>query len=518
MATFDTLATRIAHIRTWTFVANRADWLADPEHWRQRTRAIEDQLSDALHEQLTQRFVDKRTSVLMRRLRDDDDLAATIADDGKITVEEHYVGRLSGFVFEPDLAADGVQGKAARNAAQPAVAKEMAMRTRRVASAKSDAFKIARNGRVLWRGEEIARLEKSDEPLRPNLVLIADESLQAGDRERVVQRLETWLDEHLSEKLKPLIGLGKAEDVTGLARGIAFRLKESFGIVKREAIADEVKQLDQEARAQLRKYGVRFGAFNIHFPLLLKPASSELLLLLWALWQGDRESNGLEGQPEPPRPGLTSVPAQAGVPETFYRVAGYHLCGPRAVRIDMLERLADMIRPLIAWRPKRGFADGTAHGRERRRRFHDPARDDVHPRLQLGRARRGAEGARLPARPEAGTAKAGRTCRCARPLCRTAGRASCRRQSGGGVRRRARIDRIGNSGGHRRDCGAAGDCRSGRARVHRHLAPATALRRQPARSAASPSPPPSPDSDGGPFRRHRGSSRHGRWRGRSAIR
>ncbi|MEZ5925942.1 MAG: helicase-related protein [Hyphomicrobiaceae bacterium] len=346
----DTLATRIAHIRTWTFVANRSDWLADPEHWRERTRAIEDQLSDALHEQLTLRFVDKRTSVLMRRLRDDEELDAIIADDGKITVEDHFVGRITGFIYQPDLAAEGVHGKAARNAAQPAVAKEMAMRTRRVVSARSDAFKIGRNARVLWRGEEIARLEKSDEPLRPNLILIADESLQAGDRERIKERLETWLDEHLREKLKPLVELSKAEDVSGLARGIAFRLKESFGILKRESVAEEVKQLDQEARAQLRKYGVRFGAFNIHFPLLLKPASSELLLQLWAIWQGDRASNGLEGQPEPPRPGLTSVPAQPDVPETFYRVAGFHLCGPRAVRIDMLERLADMIRPLIAWR------------------------------------------------------------------------------------------------------------------------------------------------------------------------
>jgi ATP-dependent RNA helicase SUPV3L1/SUV3 len=346
----DTLATRIAHVRTWTFVANRADWLADPEHWRQQTREIEDKLSDALHEQLTLRFVDKRTSVLMRRLRDDDELAAIVADDGKITVEDHYVGRLSGFVFEPDLAAEGVHGKAARNAAQPAVAKEMALRTRRVTSAKSDAFKIARNARVLWRGEEIARLEKSDEPLRPNLVLIADESVQAGDRERIVQRLEAWLDEHLAERLKPLIELGKSDDVTGLARGIAFRLKESFGILKREAVAEEIKLLDQEARAQLRKYGLRFGAFNIHFPLLVKPASAELLLLLWAIWQGDRDGKGLEGHPESPRPGLTSIAAQAGVTETFYRIAGYHLCGPRAVRIDMLERLADMIRPLIAWR------------------------------------------------------------------------------------------------------------------------------------------------------------------------
>ncbi|MFO1172412.1 MAG: helicase-related protein [Hyphomicrobiaceae bacterium] len=347
----DTLSTRIAHTRTWTFVANRADWLADPEHWRQQTREIEDKLSDALHEQLTQRFVDKRTSVLMRRLRDDDDLAANVAEDGKITVEEHFVGQVKGFTYQPDLTADGVQEKAARNAAQPAVAREMAMRTRRVASAKSDAFSLARNARVIWRGEEIARLEKSDDPLRPTLVLIADESLQPGDRERVQQRLDTWLDEHLNEKLKPLIELSKAEDVAGLARGIAFRLKEGFGILKRDTIAEEIKQLDQEARAQLRKYGVRFGAFNIHFPLMLKPASSELLLLLWAIWNGEREGQGLEGHPEPPRRGLTSVPAQASVPDTFYRVAGYHHCGPRAVRVDMLERLADMIRPLIAWRP-----------------------------------------------------------------------------------------------------------------------------------------------------------------------
>jgi ATP-dependent RNA helicase SUPV3L1/SUV3 len=347
----DTLSTRIAHTRTWTFVANRADWLADPEHWRKQTREIEDKLSDALHEQLTQRFVDKRTSVLMRRLRDEDDLAANVADDGKITVEDHYVGQIKGFIYEPDLTAEGLQGKAARNAAQPAVVREMAMRTRRVASAKSDAFSLGRTARVLWRGEEIARLEKSDEPLRPNLVLIADESLQPGDRERVQQRLEAWLDEHLTEKLKPLIELSKAEDVSGLARGIAFRLKEGFGILKRESIADEIKQLDQEARAQLRKYGVRFGAFNIHFPLMLKPASSELLLLLWSIWGGERDSRGLEGHPEPPRRGLTSVPSATGVSETFYRVAGYHQCGPRAVRVDMLERLADMIRPLIAWRP-----------------------------------------------------------------------------------------------------------------------------------------------------------------------
>lgn len=139
----DTLANRIAHIRTWTFVSNRADWLADPVHWQDRTRAIEDSLSDALHEQLTQRFVDKRTSALMRGLRDKEDMNAEIGADGAIKVENHYVGRLKGFRFQPDAQSEseGIHGKAARNAAAHVLAKELGMRARRVSSAKSDAFK-----------------------------------------------------------------------------------------------------------------------------------------------------------------------------------------------------------------------------------------------------------------------------------------------------------------------------------------------------------------------------------------
>lgn len=141
--------------------------------------------------------------------------------------------------------------------------------------------------------------------------------------------------------------------MTGLARGIAFQLKENFGVLKREVIADDLKSLDQNARAQLRKYGVRFGAFNIHFPQLLKPAPAELTLALWTLKSGVAAGLNPDALPEPPRPGLTSAPADSSVPEAFYRAAGYHVCGPRAIRYDMLERLADLIRPLLAWRQSR---------------------------------------------------------------------------------------------------------------------------------------------------------------------
>jgi ATP-dependent RNA helicase SUPV3L1/SUV3 len=346
----DTLSNRIAHIRTWTFVSNRADWLADPGHWQDRTRAIEDSLSDALHERLTQRFIDRRTSALMRGLKEKDELSAEIADDGAVHVENHFVGRLQGFRFFPDTQAEGIHGRATRNAAAHVLSRELAMRARRVAAAKSDAFKLTRSAQILWRDEEIARLAASDDPLKPAVVLTADEHLGAPDKEKVKERLTAWVAETIGERLKPLVEIAAAKDISGLARGIAFRLSENFGALRRESVAEEMRALDQPARAQLRGYGVRFGAFNIYFPVLLKPASAELALVLWALKNGAAHGLDISAIPDPPRPGLTSLIADKGVPEAFYRVLGFHVCGPRAVRIDMLERLADQIRPLVAWR------------------------------------------------------------------------------------------------------------------------------------------------------------------------
>ena len=348
----DTLANRLAHIRTWTFVSNRSDWLANPAEWQERTRKIEDSLSDALHEQLTLRFVDRKTSALMKGLRDKEEMTADIGTDGAITVENHFVGRLRGFRFTPDATSDaqGINAKAARNAATHVVAKELGMRARRVSSARADAFKVTKAGRILWRDEEIARLEPGDDPLKPTVQVLADEYLTGPDKEKVQQRLDTWITEIVAERLKSLVELKNAEDISGLARGIAFRLVESYGNIKREVIADEIRQLDQTARAQLRKYGVRFGAFNVFMPLLLKPAPAELTLALWSVRHAEAAGLTPDALPEPPRPGLTSSAADPAIPEVYYRAVGYHVCGPRAVRIDILERLADLIRPLLAWR------------------------------------------------------------------------------------------------------------------------------------------------------------------------
>jgi ATP-dependent RNA helicase SUPV3L1/SUV3 len=349
----DTLSNRIAHIRTWTFVSHRAEWLSDPRHWQDRTREIEDKLSDALHERLTQRFVDRRTSVLIKRLRDQDSLYVEIDGDGSVHVEQHFVGRLDGFRFTPDTNASGIHGKAARHAAAKVMVKELSERAKKLADAKPEDLALTRLGEITWEGAAVARLMRGETALKPALEILADEHLSALDKEHIEGKVSAWLKDTMEERLKPLIDLSMAEDISGLTRGIAFQLTENLGVLKRDDVADEIRDLDQEARGQLRRYGVRFGAYNIFMPALLKPAASDLILFLWALHYGPGHDIEATALPEPPREGLTSALADSKLTEAYYRQAGYHHCGKRVVRIDMLERLADMIRPLISWRQAR---------------------------------------------------------------------------------------------------------------------------------------------------------------------
>jgi len=347
----DTLANRIAHIRTWTFAANQPRWLRQPVDWQERTRAIEDRLSDALHERLTARFVDRRTSVLMRRLKERAMLEAEFTATGDVLVEGQHVGSLDGFRFSPDPNAGGPEAKALRTAAQKALAGEIADRADKVSTAANGDFVLAGDGTLRWQGAAIARLVEADDALRPRLLLLADETLSAPARERVQARTDLWLANHAETLLKPLFDLRAAESLTPAARGIAFRLSENYGIVDRAEIAEDVRNLEQDARAGMRALGVRFGAYHIYVPILLKPAPSTLLATLWALKNGGLDVAGLAELARLTASGRTSVPVDPAIPGELYRIVGYRLAGERAVRIDILERLADLIRPLIAWRP-----------------------------------------------------------------------------------------------------------------------------------------------------------------------
>jgi ATP-dependent RNA helicase SUPV3L1/SUV3 len=346
----DTLSTRIAHIRTWTFAANRPDWLADPEHWQGVTRGVEDKLSDALHLRLIERFVDRRTSVLMRRLRENTMLETEITKSGEVVVEGHAIGRLDGFTFAVDPAAAGPEAKALRAAAQKALAGEINSRAARLQVASDDYIVLAADGTMRWVGEAVGKLVAGDETLAPRVRIVADEQLSGAARDGVQARLDLWVKAHIDKLLGPLLVLMRAEDVTGMARGVAFQLVEALGVLERHKVAEDVKGLDQAARATLRKYGVRFGAYHIYLPALLKPAPRVLATQLWALKHGGPDLKGLDEIPHLAGTGRTSMAVNKEFSKALYRMVGYRVCGERAVRVDILERLADLIRPLLAWR------------------------------------------------------------------------------------------------------------------------------------------------------------------------
>ncbi len=346
----DALSNRIAHIRTWTFVSHRSDWLQDADHWQKETRATEDRLSDALHERLTKRFVDRRTSVLMKRLRENTMLEAEIAPSGAVMVEGHHVGELSGFKFTADNQAEGPDAKAARAAAQKALASEIEARATRFAAAPNSDIIADSDGTLRWIGAPVGRILAGDSVLKPRVLLLADEQLTGPARDKVAARLERWLAHSIDTHLKPLVDLSDTEGLDGTARGVAFQIIENLGTVDRRTIADEMRQLQQEQRALLRRKGVRFGAYHIFVPALLKPAPAGLVTLLWAIFNDSLELQGRAEIIASLASGRTSVAVDPTFATQLYPLAGYRVLGQKAVRIDILERLADLIRPATAWR------------------------------------------------------------------------------------------------------------------------------------------------------------------------
>ncbi len=350
----DTLSARLAQIRTWTFCANRLDWLRDPEHWQRVTRKVEDTLSDALHEKLAQRFVDRRTSVLMRRLRENAMLEAEVNINGDVLVEGQNVGKLSGFRFTADTQGIGVdtpEAKALRAVAARALASEIDTRAAKFIVAEDSAFALALDGTIRWQGEPVAILQSGEKILFPKALLLADDHLSGAAREQVVARLDLWLAAHVKKLLGPLQELETGGTLTGIGRGLAYQLAESLGVMERAGVANDVKTLDQAGRSDLRKMGVRFGSYHIYAPQLLKPAARALAAQLWMLNQENVEPKGLDDIVHLSSSGRTSFPADETLPKDLYRAAGFRVCGPRAVRVDILERLADLIRPAVAFRP-----------------------------------------------------------------------------------------------------------------------------------------------------------------------
>ena len=334
----DTLSRRIASVRTWTYVAQRGGWVENPKSWRERTRALEDRLSDALHDQLTRRFVDQRTSVLMRHLRNPEISVEKINELGELVIGDQLVGRLDGFRFRQEESSTPDEAKTLRAASQRALTAEYNLRASRFYNTPKTEIDFTDQGGLMWGSHAVGKLVASDDPFAPGIHGFVDEEAGPEVRRKVERRLGAFVQQKIEEHCAQLLALRDDPEIAGQAKGLSYRLVESFGVLKREDVAAEVKSLDQDARKSLRKHGVRFGQYSVYLTTAIKPAATRLRVLLWSLVKK------LDEFPTPPPPGLVTIPCDPGVEKDFLKLCGFVAKGDQAIRIDMLERLADMLR------------------------------------------------------------------------------------------------------------------------------------------------------------------------------
>ncbi len=339
----DTLSARIAHVRTWTYVSHRAGWLADAAHWQGLARAVEDRLSDALHDRLTQRFIDRRTSVLVRRMKRGEGLEAIVGGDGAVSVESHFIGRLEGFRFAADATGAPYESKALWNAAKRALGPEIAARVADLAADADDAFAIGEDARVTWRGARVARLAAGPDPLRPRVEVLASELLGGPARDTVKGRIEAWLGDYLDAALAPLVRAREAE-LGGAARGLVYQLCEALGSIPRRAVERQVRALAPGDRKALARLDVRLGTEAVYVKSLLEPRHLEARALLWAVHAG-------RPRLVPPPRGRLPAAVDESLPPEFYAAVGYRVFGRRALRVDVVERVAARARRLARGGP-----------------------------------------------------------------------------------------------------------------------------------------------------------------------
>jgi ATP-dependent RNA helicase SUPV3L1/SUV3 len=333
----DTLMARIAHIRTWTYITHRGDWIEAAAEWQERARAIEDRLSDALHDRITQRFVDRRSAFLARHLAGDGELLASVDKDGEVRVEGTCVGRLSGFRFVPD-AADSEAMRTLISAANRVLRGEIAARARRLAGDHDTAFALDPNGGILWQGGPVGRLAAGETVLAPRVEVRAGDFLQGEARERVRQRLQNFVRGEIERRLAPLFAM-QALPLSGPARGIAFQLSAALGVVPTEEIAAALRPLDRASRRALARVGVRFGTETVYVEPLLGPDSVRFRALLWAAAHNQTPPRVPGGR----RPGR-AIAVDPDIPLSFYAAIGRRVVAGQALRPDRLEKLAATAR------------------------------------------------------------------------------------------------------------------------------------------------------------------------------
>lgn len=329
----DQLSARLSGVRTLSYIANRPDWLEGAKGWRDRTRALEDRLSDVLHERLTARFVDRKTTALLRSLHDREATMAEVAPDGIVTVDGETVGHMEGVRFAPDAGGSALADRTLKAAALRAVTPEIMRRLGKLAGDADDAFAVTPEGDVLWSGALAARIVNTD-PFSPRVRLIGDLGPQAA-RDRAQRRIEAWLASEAGRALRDLRRLKQAVEsgaIKGLPRGIAFRLLEAGGVIDRRDVERDLAALSQAERRTIKAFAIRVGTHSVWLPGALKPRGR-------VLSQAFTAAEPFRAKPQ----GLSLLPIPAPSPRAL-SAYGVRAAGRWAVPVEDLERASDLRR------------------------------------------------------------------------------------------------------------------------------------------------------------------------------
>lgn len=340
----DVVTGRIAGIRIWTYIAQRKEWIDRSEYWRDMTRAVEDRLSDALHQKLTRRFVDKRTSVLVKGMKTQVELFTKIEENGSVEVEGQSVGKMEGLRFVPVTGAGKFADRVLLSAAEKALQAEFQNRIAAIAEAPQDAFTLENDARIMWRGQLLGKVVKGRDILHPAVSLTVHETIGQAQADQVKTRLNGWLEVYLANKIAPLFAALRTldeENASGSARGILWQVAEQLGTMPREKVFDLIRGLNETDKKVLAKAGMRLGHDYLFFPMLLKPAAQRVCAVLWKIWFDKTQyATGFAID------GKMSFPVERGIPRALYLVQGYALAGTRAIRVDVMERFTAKLREI----------------------------------------------------------------------------------------------------------------------------------------------------------------------------
>ena len=329
----DSLSKRIANVRTWSYVSNKNNWIENQDYWIEKTKNLEDKLSDRLHEELTKTFIDKRASVLARGLKQDMEFKTEILQNNDVKIDNHYIGKINGLKLELDLKQGALETdiKSLKKAARQTVGPELEKRIDNIIETKI--IELSNDTKIYWNKFPIAKIIPGKDYLTPNLEIIVDEMLEQKQRQKLIDFLKKWLSEKINLELKSLIDLRNINQKNSSIKALAYQLYENNGVLKRDQVSDYLKSLGQEERKILREIGVKFGRYHIYLFKLIKPEAVKLRTLLW------KNFHQKYFKLNPPTFGLNFIEDKEKQNKNFMLLCGFEKFDNFFVRIDILERL-----------------------------------------------------------------------------------------------------------------------------------------------------------------------------------